>query len=29
MASATEATALGYHPDVDYVIRYSFGDVGK
>jgi len=29
MATATEANALGYNLNVDYVIRYSFGDVGE
>lgn len=29
MATATEANALGYNLDVDYVVRYSFGDVGE
>ncbi|KAJ5198669.1 uncharacterized protein N7498_007786 [Penicillium cinerascens] len=29
MATATEANALGYNLDVDYVVRYSFGDVDQ
>jgi hypothetical protein len=29
MATTTEANAFGYNLDVDYVIRYSFGDVGE
>lgn len=29
MATTSEANALGYNLDVDYVVRYSFGDVGK
>lgn len=29
MATTSEANALGYNLDVDYVVRYSFGDVGE
>lgn len=29
MATATEEKALGYNLQVDYVIHYSFGDVGE
>lgn len=29
MATTSEANALGYNLDVDYVVRYSFGNVGE
>lgn len=29
MATATEEHALGYNLQVDYVIHYSFGDIGE
>jgi hypothetical protein len=29
MATTSEANALGYNLQVDYVVCYSFGDVGE